>query len=281
MPLLLFLLLAGQWACGRFRNNANPTLRVAHTYPQWMQPFEKGFHGFAVMDAHWDMRVCATCHGKDLDGDKDNSSCSQCHAGKKLDVDDMPHQRPVSCMNCHKESPKACNTCHGNKRNPAPPRSVLGKTSRTYIGVGAHQSHTQANPFNRGFLCTQCHAEPAAGHYDTPLPAEVSFGPAATGYGLFKPKWDRKKGTCANVMCHGWDPAESRLMQAKWNSPTPMHVKCGDCHGLPPKKTPDGKPHAQDRQCASCHKAVVDDNLHIIDPALHINGRFDGNGGSK
>jgi len=279
--LLIFLIPAGLVTCGKFRNPGTKTLQVAHTDPQWMKPYEKGFHGFAVKDANWDMRACSKCHGADLDGDKDGSSCSQCHAGKPLDPAKMPHARPGSCMNCHKDSPRACNTCHGNERNPAPPRSVEGKTARTYIGVGAHQSHTQANEFNRGFLCTTCHSEPAAGHYDTPLPAEVAFGPAATGYGKFKPTWDRDAGTCANVMCHGWNPKESRLMTVKWNSPKPVLVKCGDCHGLPPEKTADGKPHAQDKRCVFCHKAVVDDNMRIIDPALHINGRFDGNGGAK
>lgn len=279
--LLLFLIMAGALACGRFRNTGTQTLRVAHTDPQWMQPFEKGFHGFAVMDAGWDMRACSVCHGADLDGDKDNSSCSQCHAGKTLDPAKMPHERPGSCMDCHKNSPRSCNTCHGNERNPAPPRSVEGKTERTYIGVGAHQSHTQANEFNRGFLCTECHAEPAAGHYDTPLPAEVAFGAAATGYGEFQPSWNRKKGTCTNVMCHGWSSKESKLMNATWNSPIPMSIKCGDCHGLPPAITPDGKVHAQSKKCYRCHKAVVDEQMHIIDQALHINGKFDGNGGAK
>lgn len=278
---LLFLMLAGLWTCGRFRTDGTHRLLVAHTDPQWMQPYEEGFHGFAVMDAGWDMRVCAKCHGADLEGDKDNSSCRLCHTQKDLDPSEMPHERPGSCLDCHKDSPRACNTCHGNSRNPAPPRSVLGKTKRTYIGVGAHQSHVQASQFDRGFLCTECHAEPAAGHYNTPLPAKVVFGPSATGYGMFKPKWNRKTGTCANVMCHGWDPKESKLMKVKWNSPLPITVKCGDCHSLPPAKTPDGSPHVKNKKCVLCHKAVVDDDLHIIDPALHVNGRFDGNGGAK
>ncbi len=271
--------------CGSYREAPEPPLRVMHKNADWMVPFAKGFHGFAVRDNYWDLNSCRVCHGKDLAGDKDGSSCKVCHSNK-MEADDMPHQRPGSCIVCHKKGPSACNTCHGSNKNNAPPHGVEGQLSTDYIGVGAHQRHVVEGKFTRPISCNQCHpntpkGHPAVDHADLVNHAAIKFGTYATGDGKLQPVWDRKLAICSNVMCHGWPGAEGKRKLWVWNKSLNQGVKCGDCHALPPKKAPDGIEHPDVKgldSCAGCHGAVVDKTGKIINKKLHINGKFDGSG---
>ena len=282
--LLIFSTLIA-YGCGSYRDGLQPPLRVMHKNPDWMVPFSPGFHGFAVRDAYWDLNACRVCHGKDLTGDSKGESCKVCHETAEVARREMPHQAPGSCVTCHKKGVTACNTCHGNKDNFAPPRAVNGAIEVSYTGVGAHQIHIKDSPFSKGLSCNACHPEtpkghPAADHGDLSGHATVAFGVAATGNGRLKPQWNRDKGSCSNVMCHGWPGSEGKRKEFRWTRPSGKPVKCGDCHGLPPKGLPGGTghPEADINTCHVCHGAVVDEKGKIRNPELHINGVFDGNG---
>ncbi len=138
----------------------------------WVEIGATGFHGQYIRNRNDDMRTCRACHGKDYSGGVARRSCLECHT------------RPGG--------PEACNTCHGNEQNNAPPRDLAGHLESTYLGVGAHQTM-----LNAGVTCQTCHIVPdsvyAAGHLD------------ATPYAEVNPNlgWNHDTGTCSNVSCHG------------------------------------------------------------------------------
>ena len=74
----------------------------------------------------WDISVCQSCHGADYAGEGfEQKNCLTCH--------DQP------------DGPEACQTCHGDAENSAPPRGLLGQTSTSEIVVGAHQAHLRTS----------------------------------------------------------------------------------------------------------------------------------------
>ncbi len=80
-----------------------------------------------------------------------------------------------------------CDACHGGAGDPSPPRDVAGNVATAARGVGAHRSHLRAANWRAAIACTECHLVPAAtiaaGHFDTPLPAELRFGATARADG--------------------------------------------------------------------------------------------------
>jgi uncharacterized Zn-finger protein len=138
----------------------------------WIELGTSGFHGSTIQKHQYDMRACRKCHGKDYAGGPAKSSCLVCHT------------RPAG--------PEACNTCHGNEKNNAPPRDLAGNLDSKYLGVGAHQTM-----LNAGVLCSSCHVVPdsvyAPGHLDSAPYAEVK---ASLG-------WNHDTATCASPGCHG------------------------------------------------------------------------------
>src|SRR5690606_28376013 len=96
---------------------------------------------------------------------------------------------------------------------------LAGNQFTTALGVGAHQAHLRgAARLATPIACATCHLVPAttlaAGHIDSPAPAEVA---ANVG-------WDRASATCTTA-CHG-------TTSPAWTSTG--EVSCGSCHGLPP-----------------------------------------------
>jgi predicted CxxxxCH...CXXCH cytochrome family protein len=180
---------------------------------------------------------------------------------------DVSHQIPSLCTTCHKDSISACNTCHGNGNNPAPPDALDGSVSKSYIGVGAHQIHVAENEFTDAFKCHDCHEQPCAGHYDTAPPAEVCFSAIAKS-GI----WDRTSMRCSNILCHGDSLGGTKLSNLAWNTVNTAAIKCGDCHSLPPEKTLSGDFHPALKECVQCHSDVVDSKQRIISKEKHIRG---------
>lgn len=238
-----------------------------------LNPSSNDFHGKLAKNLQWDLKKCQTCHASDYTGGTTNKSCLTCHTGEN--------------------GPEECNTCHGDFSNPeriAPPRGVNGDTSTTYHGVGAHTSHVYENTLTSNFRCSQCHSFRglySQGHFDTDLPAEVTFGILAKTQNV-NPIYNYDNYTCASTYCHGNFTfyADSTLAGLKfayangtikgnnktvtWTKVNQSEASCGSCHGLPPEGHVDFGV-----SCSTCHSAVVDNNNNIIDKTKHINGVAD------
>jgi CxxxxCH...CXXCH motif protein len=246
------------------------------THPEgWTNSQSSLFHGAAVIESNSNLANCTSCHGLDYAGGTTGASCTS--------------------SGCHSESggPEACNTCHGNEINPAPPEDLYGNTGTTVVGVGAHQSHLMDTTWTTAYQkdCILCHIEPTSlsspGHIDDyPYQAEINFSSFASNSGISNPLWNHDSETCNNVYCHGgfafdslssgnnsWAYTTSTIdgnnPQMNWTSVGTGQTVCGSCHGLPPI----GHIPAAEPTCVFCHPRVVDGNLNIIDKSLHINGR--------
>ncbi len=296
------------------------------THPEgWNDENSPNFHANLVLQGSEGLENCAECHGEDFSGGKAGVGCksSGCHSifphpegfadslsaefhGKKMGTEfkwnltlcqechgtDYKGEgyEEKNCTRCHQqpEGPEACNTCHGNENNAAPPKDLEGHWSTTELGVGAHQHHLIDTTLTNGFErdCIQCHIKPDdfedGTHIDGSLPAEITFSSFATDSGKLNTIWDRSAATCSNVYCHGgfkfkksesafsWIYTDSIIVGnfpvVKW---TEDELECGDCHDLPPKG------HQAQTTCNTCHGKVVDENNEIINRKLHINGKID------
>ncbi len=161
---------------------------------------------------------------------------------------------------------QTCTLCHGSGSDPAPPVDTQGNSATTFTGVGAHQSHLATSTWHAQVACTECHIVPAQpsdpGHYDTALPAELTWGALATADGAV-PVWDG--ATCSNVYCHGATLIGGGATPT-WTSVGSGQASCGTCHSLPP-----GAPHAQDFNCYTCHPDI-DAGFSFVTPEQHIDG---------
>ena len=235
-------------------------------------PSSANFHKGLMSMINWDLQSCQVCHGTDYAGNGDASK---------------------NCLSCHKSDggPEACNTCHGNKENAAPPRDLEDHTSSSYVTVGAHQSHLVKATFSTFKLgeCSTCHKTPTtfadAGHIDDTPNAEVIFNSLATFNSKSDAHWDHDAASCSNVYCHGafeykkeesiypWayasDVIKGNNKTVFWKYPDGPQAFCGTCHGLPPEG------HIDATDCSGCHNRVVDKNFKIINKYLHINGKID------
>jgi predicted CxxxxCH...CXXCH cytochrome family protein len=171
----------------------------------------------------------------------------------------------------------ACTRCHGDARNgnAAPPVSVLGATSTSVLGVGAHQQHLRDGAVRQAIACGECHIVPAA--MDTPghpgnLAAPVTFGPLATTGGA-APIWDRGQATCASTYCHGATlSAGGALQTPTWTKVDGTQSACGTCHGIPPPAPHPAVPSGL-TGCAACHPATVrPDGTIDVAGGKHIDG---------
>ena len=200
--------------------NKNPL--PSNTHPDsWMQPQSPDFHGTKVLTVG--SRSCKSCHGDDFTGGESKIACKNCHESYPhpenfADSSGLTSHRTYvaahnwdlkSCKKCHGEAytggrvrrtclichsgedgPEACNGCHGNDKNAAPPEDLEGHIETSYVGVGAHQNHVLSYK-----NCKICHVMPDSfsdpAHIDTTPHAEVNKDL----------KWDRIQATCATP-CH-------------------------------------------------------------------------------
>ncbi|MBI5510740.1 MAG: CxxxxCH/CxxCH domain-containing protein [Deltaproteobacteria bacterium] len=238
-------------------------------HPQgFVDPAAPAFHGRALALRGYDLDLCGRCHG-----DSDDTAGGP--SGK-------------SCMACHPSGATACDTCHGDATNPAPPRALNDSVAATDPGVGAHRVHLDGGAIlHRPFGCSACHLVPtswrdlghlsdASGNPDPDGRAEVSFGKLASlsleGFESLRhgePSYDRTSGTCRNIYCHGGALAAG--IDPVWTAPVTGAQGCATCHPMPPGGTTHPRP-VTTASCAACHGYVVDDALQIRNPALHLDG---------
>jgi predicted CxxxxCH...CXXCH cytochrome family protein len=259
----------------------------------------------------WSGTSCANtyCHGNFGGGtskvpvwttvNRTQAACGSCHALPPA----APHPNRTDCVSCHPavvdanrniinkalhvdgitqtSGVMACNACHGNATNDAPPFDTQGNIATTIRGVGAHQKHLLGGTLADGVPCEECHVVPAsvgaAGHNDTPLPAELSFGTLAKTGGAL-PAWNGT--TCANTYCHGKFTGGTTTTPA-WTIVDGSQVRCGSaCHALPPSTGDHRKSVHINKPCSDCHgSGFTSSAVRIVD---HINGRKEvGGTGSK
>lgn len=221
--------------------------------------------GAALTEPSWSaagegQAACGTCHGNPP-ASHTGGACESCHpTGAAAHIDGV----------LSVGSGDGCTGCHGSAGDPAPPRDLSGDELTAALGVGAHQSHLDATLRLRGPLaCGDCHAVPAsvtaAGHIDTPPPAEV----ALTGGG----EWDRAAATCT-TWCHGG-------ARPVWTRVGLGEAACGTCHGIPPD-TASHSPDLDLTDCVQCHAATVDAFGNILrtgapgaETSEHMDGQVD------
>ncbi|MDF1565163.1 MAG: cytochrome c3 family protein [Deltaproteobacteria bacterium] len=214
--------------------------------------------------------ACGTCHGlPPAFPHVDRSDCESCHP------DAAPGQT-FSAPAQHVDGtvdlvPLACNTCHGDATSDAPPVDTGGATVTTDPGVGAHESHLTGSAWRADIACEECHLVPAvytdAGHIDSDLPAELTWGTTAGADGA-TPSY--AGGTCDNY-CHGQTLTDGGGSDTTpdWTTVDGSQAACGTCHGLPP-----GGNHPTNPDCASCHPDAGP-GLTITDSTQHVDGDVD------
>ncbi len=241
----------------------------------WAQVGSENSHAKFIRKTSWNLDQCKQCHGRNYNGGISKSPCYVCHNAPG--------------------GPEACNTCHGNLLNSAPPRDLNNNFSTSSPGVGAHQVHVVGGNFSLGFDCNECHIKPdslrSPGHLpidvnDTTLSrAEVEFQPSSlsrnstpsgTGDSLVpNPNYSYDQLTCSNTYCHGYFKNGNLNNTPKWNVVDGTQSACGTCHGLPPGGS---HPSVSYTSCASfCHNDVVElfeGRLRIKDRTKHVNGKL-------
>ncbi|MBL0215296.1 MAG: CxxxxCH/CxxCH domain-containing protein [Myxococcales bacterium] len=183
-----------------------------------LDPASELFHGKELERHDWSFKLCAKCHGDNLDGGK----------------------AKVSCLTCHRQGPTACTTCHrdGPTTNAHLVHRVSGK-------LECRECHAVPATWDaEGHILRDGHADPA--------PAEVTFGALANGALVPADRAGPAEfadGRCTNVYCHGaaLHAGGGTMTAPRWDDATPAG-SCTGCHGAPPPS------HAQSA-CASCHPA--------------------------
>jgi predicted CxxxxCH...CXXCH cytochrome family protein len=223
-----------------------------HHINGWMDPGNSDqFHGRVLRQAVYNLTGCQGCHGADLSGGSAN----------------------VSCQSCHTSGVMACNMCHGNATNAAPPRDLDYLSATSLVTVGAHQSHVTDGGLHTGYACQVCHTTPSQpgdeGHYQVagkllqrPAPVTVRSSPL----GPFS--WDRASATCTNSYCHApIQDANSSPIAPIWTAVGQNQAPCGSCHGNPPAG------HSPDPRCQTCHRP---DYVGALPSSpRHANGQVD------
>jgi predicted CxxxxCH...CXXCH cytochrome family protein len=275
------------------------------TPPPAQMTFSPVANGVGAVASSWNGTTCTTyCHGATLGGKQitaplwttvngSQAFCGACHGLPPP----PPHAQPPeatlnTCGNCHTDySPtgtgfpfsdptrhingvvdvnSACNSCHGNATNNAPPRDTTGNTVTTARGVGAHQPHLgTASTWHRDVLCADCHVVPThvedPGHLG-PLPADLTWGPLAGAFGV-TPAWS---GTSCTVYCHG---ASMGGAQPTWTRVDGTQKACGTaCHTTPPPAP--HPPAASLSACVTCH-STMNSSGGFSAPQRHIDGVLD------
>lgn len=224
--------------------------------------------------------TCSSCHGAPPPAPHpQNSNCGSCHptmvAGNNTTIA-LPAKHIDGNVDVTNDQP--CDTCHGSGGVAAPPKDTSGGTTTNLRGVGAHRSHIKASTWRAEITCDQCHKVPTSttslGHIDTALPAELTFGNLAGNA-----TWNGS--TCSNAYCHGATlksgagSAGGKATRPLWTVVDGSQSQCDSCHGAPPPA-----PHPADPDCGKCHDTMTaGGGLVITDPARHIDGTLDVNGG--
>ncbi|MFZ2198796.1 MAG: CxxxxCH/CxxCH domain-containing protein, partial [Thermodesulfovibrionales bacterium] len=181
-----------------------------------------------------------------------------------------------------------CEKCHGSAATAA--LGSFKDTSGSTAGpnVGSHVSHlASSHNWMNDVTCDECHQTTvnnmaaqatmegkvnAAGHIDSFIPAELSWGLLATNDGVLSPNYDGN--TCSVVYCHGEGLRGGTNKTPSWGDLAYLSgtaaQKCGTCHGYPPTF-----PHSTNTNCYTCHDHVNTTNNGFVDVSKHVNSAFD------
>ncbi len=214
--------------------------------------------------------ACGTCHGVPPPPPHTSvTACGNCHptaSGIGVIVDPSRHVDGVVDVEFGPDA--TCASCHGTAPlAPSPPPALDGSTDTADRGVGAHATHLGGSGEALAVACEECHIVPTelldAGHFDSSLPAEVTFPDdgLARGDGA-TPAYDADALSCSGAYCHGGTLGGGTLTEPTWTTVDGTQTTCGTCHGLPPPP-----PHPPLATCGDCHPTDA--------PDVHVNGTVD------
>ncbi len=247
----------------------------------WATPSSADFHGIYIKNHNYDLTICTSCHGNDLNGGTSEIRCYECHQGSNGTL--------------------ACNTCHGNSANSAPPKDLSGDSLTLDLGVGAHQSHLAGNEVFDGVACSSCHLVPQAagpglhpsGGKPTVLFESLALAQTNVSGSQYyddsmttivpSPVFNSQTLQCSNTYCHG-DFKGGNDFSPKWNVVDGSQDSCGTCHGLPPHGSINGivpfYKGADEQNCYFCHEPMMG-QTGIQDSSLHVDGKLELYGSSR
>ncbi len=208
---------------------------------------------------------CASCHGDDLAGKANATSCDSCHT-------------PASPQAWRSD----CVFCHGGEldQTGAPPSNLDGTVD---VGAGTfppHVVHVNSGNTVAGFDCVQCHTKAtdvlSIGHAidSTAGVAEVDLGAGLSG----KATYSRATG-CIDTYCHGNGRGDNGNVTVASGTMT-----CTSCH---PNQTSTSAALDEmsgshrlhlgitDVKCGECHSQTSTDGNSITNLAMHVNGKRD------
>ncbi len=191
------------------------------------------------------------------------------------------------CTKCH-GTPTAVASYSLNKAAPGIETTgvdTAGQTGATDAQVGAHDTHLRAlNSISSPIACNECHTVPTAvsdaGHNDSALPAEKTWGTLATTNSA-SPAWSSPN--CTTTYCHfgasinGYSPATANA-SVSWTNTAYLAgttADCQKCHLSPPSTTGTHNGVSFPGGCNTCHSHVSVAGA-ITDVTLHINGIVEG-----
>ena len=234
-------------------------------------------HGLAANfhDPAWPggLATCRDCHGQDLDGFSEATSCNACHTANGQ------AGWQTSCTFCHGEANRASSAA-------APPVSTLGLTAPTDRGVGAHLTHLlgrqPSGAISGGGACADCHeGQPYAdiAHVNGVRAVSLRRPGTATVTGAF----DDAAGTCASTYCHGGFRNGKSANAPSWTA-TSGQDTCDTCHA--PQTGADPSAYTDRHRihliyaplaCAACHVGGYAPSTvpPTVNAAAHVNGTVD------
>ena len=252
--------------CSELKEEKIPTQTAVSVHGEgFTNPSSTNFHGTFIQKSNYDISTCQQCHGLNYAGGTANRSCNTCHNKQ--------------------DGPENCTTCHGSV-NAAPPNDLIGRSSQTLRSVGAHQKHLLGGSLGSAVACTECHNVPTtlseAGHIDNSQYAEVAFDSTSNKF-RSNAVYSAATISCTNTYCHGNFNGGNLNISMTWTDTSSAATACGTCHGDVTKATLKEKAFPTTvhsaatvtSDCSTCHRAVVDANMNIINPARHINGGID------
>ena len=223
-------------------------------------------------------QTCSACHGMPPpDADHGNGTATQCDAcHSDVAGPGQTIRNAARHVDGVVDTAASCDACHGSGGDSTPPRDLTGRTTGPKVGV--HQAH-RAPTIAAAVACNTCHLVPAtysaAGHADTPPPAEVGLIGRASMDGA-TPTYTAATETCNNTYCHGVTMPGGKT-QVRWDDVSGAEHACTACHGMPPSSPAHNGQGPN--SCQGCHAEVSGPGQTIATAALHVDGVVQSSGG--
>ncbi len=185
------------------------------------------------------------------------------------------------CTKCHGQLVAAGTATEAQKAPGGAGVDTNGDSAATDAQVGAHQIHLNPTK-SKAVACIACHIVPAtptaAGHIDSALPAELTWGSTAIANST-------TPTSCATTYCHdgaaiknGYDGG---TLAPVWTNTAFMQgtvADCDNCHGYPPAGG-----HVANTDCSACHDVMNADDLTFTAAGKlsHVDGVVQASGGDN